>query len=370
MKEIAEELGLSRSTVSYALDHRWRNKRIGPHTRQLVVTRASELGYRRNQAAVSLKTRKTRTIGVIVPTIASDFSYQMLHGVESVIEGRYTLLLGMSDWNATKERRLVESFEERMIDGLLLISTGFAESIPCFQRLVRRGVPLVQVEHSFPEVESDVVTADNEGLGYMLARHLIELGHQRICFLRSPRVHTGTLARAAGYERAMRERGLEPLCYPQPPRSSNEPRFEFAFQRMNEILRTTTPPIGIIANDVVSALGAFQAVEDAGHRCPQEVSICSTNAAGESALIEGNPLDRFLRIRPTAAQWSVEEMGRRAAELLLQRMEDGSIKNHPYQRVLIPVHFVQGTSTARPQSSLPDDPSTAPGRTATDERKP
>jgi len=351
MRQIAEELNLSRSTVSYALHERWRSKRVGPDTRQRILDRAAALGYRRNHAAVSLKTRQTQTIGVIAPTVASDFVYQMLHGAETALQDDYTLLLGTSAWEASKEQRLIESFEERRVDGMLIIHAGHAEIIPALKRLITRGVPVVQVEHGFAQLESDVVQPDNEGLSYTLTRHLLDLGHRQICFIRSPRVHHGTLDRAKGYERAIREAGLAAHVFPVLPIDSRQPRFDFVSGLTRKALQTISPPLGIVTNDLVSALGALQAVEDAGLRCPDDVSICATTAVSDSAAIESNPVHRFLRVRFTTFEWSVEEMGRRAAMLLLDRLQNPQARHAPFQKISIPGRLIVGDSTARPPFS-------------------
>src|SRR6185503_20136038 len=123
MKQIAAELNLSRSAVSYALDHRWQAKRIPPQTRTRVLTKALELGYRPNHVARSLRTRVTQTIGILAPTIAGEFMYRMLRGLEAVMGDRYTFVLGVSEWEAARERQLIESFEERMVDAVLVLSS-------------------------------------------------------------------------------------------------------------------------------------------------------------------------------------------------------------------------------------------------------
>src|SRR5262245_17773181 len=110
MKQLADELNLSRSTVAYALTSQWRAKRVSPATRERVLRKADQFGYRPNRVATSLKTRVTHTIGVLVPTISSNYISLMLDGLESVLGHKYTLLLGVSQWDSTNERRLIRSF--------------------------------------------------------------------------------------------------------------------------------------------------------------------------------------------------------------------------------------------------------------------
>lgn len=348
LRDIADQLHISRPTVSYALSNRWRAKRIRPETRELVRRKAAELGYRPNHVARSLKMRVTKTIGILVPTVAGDFTYQMLQGIEEVLGGRYTFLLGVSDWDAARERQVLESFEERMVDGILAISAGHRENLRAFQAVHQRRLPIVQVEHSFPELATDVVESDSHTHGYETTRHLAELGHRTICFIRSPRVHTGTLARAEAYVRAMIEHGLTPHLYPETPEYSALSRIEFARRQMDAILERHEPPLGIVTNDWAMALGALQSAETHGLRCPQDVSICSSGPTSGAQGKEFVALNDFLRVRFTSVEWSIVDLGRRAAELLVQRIETPRTPAQRRKVIQIPARLVEGESTAPP----------------------
>lgn len=348
LRDIANQLQISRATVSYALSDRWRAKRIRPETREMVRRKAAELSYRPNHVARSLKTRVTKTIGVLVPTVAGDFTYQMLQGVEEVLGGRYTFLLGVSDWNAARERQVLESFEERMVDGILAITAGHRENLRTFEALHQRRLPIVQVEHSFPGLTTDIVESDGHAHGYETVRHLAELGHRTICFIRSPRMHAGTLARAEAYGRAMIERGLTPHLFPEAPEYSELPRIEFARRQMNAILDRHKPPLGVVTNDWNMALGALQSAESRGLRCPQDVSICSSGPTSEAQGKEFVPLYDFLRVRFTSVEWSFIDLGRRAAELLVQRIESPRTSAGRPKVIQIPARLVEYESTSPP----------------------
>jgi LacI family transcriptional regulator len=118
MQDIASELKLSRATVCYALGEKWRAKGIAAGTRRAILRRSRELGYRRNQIASSLTTRRTGTIGVIAPVM--DVMYgDMLQGIEKAVGEDYALLVGISQYEGDRERKLLESFEARMVDGMI-----------------------------------------------------------------------------------------------------------------------------------------------------------------------------------------------------------------------------------------------------------
>jgi len=351
MKEIAEQLKLSRSTVSYALTNRWQAKRVHPSTRQKVLSKAHELGYRRNHAALTLKSRVTKTIGILVPTISSESIHQMLTGIEQSLGDQYTFLFGVSNWDTAKEAKIMDNFAGRRVDGMIAVTSGRTEIVPMLVRLHKAGLPIIQVEHSHTELKTDVVECDNVALASVLTGHLIELEHRQIVFLRSPRVHSGTLERATGYECMMRKHRLQPRLLPEVPVYSEASRFEFYRSQVRSFMRDTKPPFALVTNDLAGALGALQEIESAGYRCPKDVSICTTSSAAETSTNESTFVNNFLRIRFTSAQWSVEAMGRRAAELLLQRMQQSGPSVSSGQRILIPVQLVPGNSTASPRES-------------------
>src|ERR1041385_1428299 len=139
MNQIAAELRLSRTTVSYALGRQWRMAGISPITREQILAKAAELGYRRNAIAASLKTRITKTIGVVVPSISGDSYEHMMHGIESALGEEYTLLLGVSEYDGGKERKLLYSFQERMVDGLIVVHSGHSENIDLLKHLQERN---------------------------------------------------------------------------------------------------------------------------------------------------------------------------------------------------------------------------------------
>lgn len=338
---------VSPSTVSYALHPvLWKTKRIRPATRQEALRCARALGYRPHRSAVSLRTGKTRTIRVIVPSVAGDLVAQMLQGLEFALGAEFDLMLGVTGWDPERERRLLDSLGERVADGAILVSAGDRACLPSLRALRRWGIPFVQVDHCFDEVPGDIVEPDQRGLASALTLHLLDLGHREIWFLRSPRVHPGTLARCEGYQDAVSAAGLVPRSLPLLPVSQGGPRYQRYLEVMTEALRGARGPIGVVANDLAGMLATLEAGEKAGLGCPADLSICgiSSDSAGEKG--DGVPFSRFLRREFTRVEWSVEEMGRRAGELLLRRLRGGPGAKAPHVRVALPGRLVLGETTA------------------------
>jgi LacI family transcriptional regulator len=314
MSQIASALSLSRTTVSLALSGDWRSVGIAAETRDQVVAKARQLGYRPNPLATGLRTQITKTIGIAVPNLSGDAYEHMLHGIETAVGDDYTLLLGVSEYDEAKERRILQSFQDRLVDGLILIHSGHPANVRWMKQLLEFEIPIVQADRCYREITTDVVEADNEGIGALMAEHFIRQGYRDICFLRTTHVNSSTLGRAKGYEKAMRRHGLTPRLIPELPIASTQDRSELAYAHTRRLLRRPTGPLAILTHDISLVFGALQALRDAGLEDSKKFAI------GSVANASNNPMYDFLPPNLTLVVWSVKEMGFQAASLLMERM--------------------------------------------------
>lgn len=341
MQDIAKKLNLSRATVSYAMSSNWRTKGISPATHQAVLKAAQELRYRRNRIATSLRTRKTMTVGVLVPVLAGEMYVDLIQGIESVLGSEYTLLLGCSGYSAAKERRVLESFEDRMVDGLIVVNSGDEQNIGLFKRIYDANPCMVQVDRYYEAIPADVVEADNDALATAAVSHLAELGHRRIAYIRSPHLTSAARDRLAGYQRAMTRLGLEPCWFPVELKEDASSVVDYGCgQAKIAMQRDGDRPTAIVAHDDGLAVKVLRGIEEMGLSCPRDVSICSAGCAG------GQRSDDFLlRIHLTTVRWSVEEMGRQAARFLLDRLETPEVYRATRRTIRIAGQLHPGDST-------------------------
>jgi LacI family transcriptional regulator len=344
MQDIAADLKLSKTAVCYALGKNWRTYGISARTRQTVLRRSHELGYRRNRIASSLSTRTTHTIGVIVPRIA-DMYADMVQGIETEIDGAYTLLLGISEYQAAREQRVLESFEERMVDGLIIVNAAQAANLEILQRLHENGLPIVQADRHFDSLDTDVVEADGRRLTQSLTQHLLKLGHRRIAFLNSSRLHSGTTARREGYEAAMTDCGMTPLVWFPMAEAMVGNDVCYGRERTRIALESDAPPTAIVSSDQVMAIGSIRALRECTLRCPEDMSVTAIGLDGSWRGEEEDPLSPYPLTRMV---WSVFEMGRRAGKLLLERMESDRRDWPAPRRELLAGRLIPGESIARP----------------------
>jgi LacI family transcriptional regulator len=314
MQDIAADLSLSRATVCYALGNNWQAKGIASQTRKAILRRSRELGYRRNRIASGLTTRNTRTIGVLIPCVA-DMYADMLEGVESAVGDQYALLLGISEYEGDRERKLLESFEDRMVDGLFIVNAARSENSDILKRMSASGLSIVQADRYFEGLQTDTVEADGRQLTGLLAEHLLELGHRRIAYLPSLPTYPGSTSRREGYEAAMHKRGLPTriLNLGLPDRTQWVSRY--ITEQIGAALDEGPLPTAIVAHDDGLLTDCIRAMDERGLSCPDDISLAGVGR--EDAWEWKNPLLRYV---PTRAVWAVKDMGRRAAELLVERM--------------------------------------------------
>ena len=208
LKQIAQEVGLSPSSVSLVLNNR--PCRISEENRKLIKEVAARNHYVPNQIARSLVMRESRTLGLIVPNIESRFFASLAGSLEKRCrEDGYALFITSSGGSAEDDLELLRQLVTRGVDGVfLVVGDEFSDDRALREEVSHLPIPAVMVDRAIEGLECDKVMFDHEMGGYMATRYLIEQGHRRIaCLVNARRSNTGR-KRLAGYERALREVGL------------------------------------------------------------------------------------------------------------------------------------------------------------------
>jgi LacI family transcriptional regulator len=205
LKDVAEALKLSVSTVNAALQNR---PDISQKTRERVLRKARELGYLPNRVARSLVTQRTQVIGVVVPDLSRSFFTEVVTGIdEAASAAGYHLLLCNTREDPSREDSEIQTLIGSQVDGLIIASAHAPSENEVWRELRRTGVPFVLVDRFFRDTH--FVGGDDEQIGFIATKHLIQQGYERIAHIRGPNVMTA-IGRLKGYTQALHSRSTIP----------------------------------------------------------------------------------------------------------------------------------------------------------------
>jgi LacI family transcriptional regulator len=325
---------VSVATVSYVINSGPRP--VAKATRERVLRVIRQLDYGPSEIARSLRLQRTRTIGLILPDTANPFYAALAKGVEDTgFSLGYSVLLCHSDYDATRERAYAEVMITKQVDGVIYIQA--TPDVTAVRRLMQRGIPTVAVDREIPDVEIDCVVADNFEGSRAATEHLLQLGHRRIgCIVRASALSNAT-ERIRGYQAAMRQAGLE--ANPDLLVSTGH-GYEDGRKAMGQLLDVEPRPTAVVAYPDILAIGAIRAVLDAGLHVPADVSVVGFDDIPPSA---------FMHPALTTVVIPKWEMGQRATEVLMTRIQGEGVGQPPH-RVILPTTLIVRESTAPPAS--------------------
>ena len=198
IKDIAKELGISKSTVSRALSSDSQN--VSKETVRMVIEAAERMGYRKNEMAVNLRHRSTKTIGIVLPEAETSFYMKFTSQVQHLLQLKgYRLLLAISDEDFINERSNVELFDKYRVDGLLVSTCHNKANYDFYESFIKRGIPIVFFDRIIPGLECSSVRSDEYKSAFFLMEHLIYDGRKRILYLTGPDYISTTAERMRAY---------------------------------------------------------------------------------------------------------------------------------------------------------------------------
>lgn len=211
IKDVARLAGVSTSTVSLVLNNR--PVAISQQTKDAVHKAALELRYRPNQLAVGLVTKKTNTLGLIIPDNSNFFFAAYSNGIEiSASRLGYNVIFGNTNNSAQKSIHYLSIFADRGVDGIILAQSEFSspdDTRRCLDFIGDLKTPVILIDRVFKQSAMDYVVLDHYEGGYIAARHLLDLGHKRIGCITGPMELTSCIERLEGYKQALSDGGIE-----------------------------------------------------------------------------------------------------------------------------------------------------------------
>ena len=290
------------------------------------------LGFIPNRQARSLAGGKTNTIGVLVPDLTSPYIGEIMRGIDAELSlCQLDLMLFTTHRTATKEASYVANMGKGMVDGLLVVLPRNPADYTGV--LTRRGFPFVLIDHQGNDDPCPAVGATNWQGAYNATEYLIKLGHTRIGFITGSMDLGAATDRLAGYKSAFRFHHME---------EDAQLIYEGAFFQPDgyagaiALLDHKNPPTAIFASNDAMAMGVMDAVRSRGLRIPEDISILGFDDVPQAALV---------RPALTTVRQPLEQMGRIAAQMLLDRLKN---PDQPITRIELPTELIIRESTSSP----------------------
>jgi LacI family transcriptional regulator len=336
MKDIARELGVSVVTVSKVLRN---HSDISAETRQCVLKKMKELNYQPNFAARALVTGRTYTVGLVVPDLLHPFFAEVAKGLSSVLRKRgYSLILASSEEDADLEAQEIGQLLARRLDAIVIASTQ--RTLESIRRIEEQKTPYVLVDRLFAGHPANFVGVDDESVGELATEHLVAVGCRRIAHIHGPQVSTAS-GRLEGYRRVLARHNLGPLPDYVPEATTGDDNSEArGSEAMRQLLKLDPRPDGVFCYNDPTAMGAMNAILDAGLRIPGDIAIIGC----------GNVhYDPSLRVPLSSIDQQSATIGERAAKLALSLIESKSA-GRP-KRIMLEPKLVARASTQRTPST-------------------
>lgn len=331
MKQVAEEAGVHASTVSRALNTTTRPM-VVPSQVERVLKAAKKLGYRLDPVAASLRTGRSRLVGILVPDIATSVFTPILAGAtERLSSAGYSVLVAYVGNDSGRQQELASGLVARRVDGLI-VATASREDDPLVTFCIEEELPIVLVNRTEKTPRVSAVVSD-ELLGMQLAvDHLFHLGHRKIGHLAGPPEHSTGFLRRQGFKQALSLHGVSASRAPS--QSASTYTREEGASATRRLLDQHPELTAIVAANDLLALGAYDVLRERGLECPNDISIVGHNDM---------PLVDMVHPPLTTIRIGHREMGRQAAELLQQAL-DGS--GSALRKVVLPPELVIRGSTS------------------------
>ncbi len=336
MKDIAEDLGLSVVTVSKVLRN---HPDVSEDTRERVLQRIKELDYRPNTLARSLVTGRSYLVGLVVPSLSHPFFAELAKALSALIEKKgYSTIISSSEEDPELESREIDRLTGRRLDALIVASC--CGDLEPFLRLERHDVPYILIDRELPGLSANFVGTNDEAAGQMATEHLIEQGCRTIAHIRGRENSTG-IRRFEGYKRALQRNGIpysESLVVARSRVDINSERM--GAEAMGLLLKHRPVPDGVFAYNDPLAMGAMQAIWQAGLRIPEDIAIIGC----------GNlHYDHLLRVPLSSVDQNSEGIGERTAAILLATL-DSKVRPQPMSIILEPSLAIRDSSLKHPDA--------------------
>lgn len=309
--DIAKKAGVSISTVSRVLNGKAEQFRISEKSQQRVRETAKKLNYVPNQFAANLKSGKSNTIALIIPSLSNPFFAEIASEINAEVRNRgYITIIGDSDENMETENEELLQMQSRNIEGLVIApSSQTGKSI---KRLYDQGVPVVCIDRYFENLDIPYVSTDNYEGAMMGTHHLIEHGHSEIACIQGVQNSVPNKLRIQGFKDAMKEAGIKDYII-----SGDEFSIQNGYKETKLLLQMKKPPTAIFALSNTIAIGCVKALREENIQVPEHISIIT---------FDDHPFLDYLATPLTCITQPTREICRLAVKYLFFMLTNKEIK--------------------------------------------
>lgn len=326
--DVARKAGVAPITVSRVINN---SGYVSDKLRAKVNAAIDELGYVPNVLARSLKSKRTNTIALVFTDITNPFFNILARGVEdTAYQAGYHVIFCNTDETQEREDKYIELLLQKQVDGILLVPADInSRSIDIIHK---QNTPVVVIDRFVMHEGVDIVRGDSEGGAYQLTKHLIDLGHKRISLISGREKVSTSVDRVNGYQQAMKDSGLASYIDYYFGQFSVQSGIDFT----NQLLSKANKPTAIIGGNNFVAVGVLTALQKLNMLVPEDVAVVSFDEIPVNLI--HNP---FL----TAIVQPPYEIGQKATQLLVSRIQNGDKPQVPFRDIVLPVKLIVRSSS-------------------------
>jgi LacI family transcriptional regulator len=337
LRDVAKAAQVHPATASRALNPETRLL-VSEETVRRVAAAATRLGYQPNPVARSLRTRRSNTVGVLIPDLNNPLFPPIVRGLEDKLTAAgYVALIGNTDADAGRERTIFEQMRARHVDGFVLATATLHDEL--LAEAAAAGLPVVLMNRLSADYSFPAVSVDNEQGARMAVTHLARLGHTRIAHIAGPQEASTGVSRLRGYREGMAQHGLSVdeglIVYASKYTVDEGTRCCLELLARRAVTEADGATAIAAANDML-AVGCYAAFDESGVQCPDELSVMGFN---DMPFVD--------RLRPplTTVRFPHYQLGTEAAQLLLERIAGG---DGPVKILYLAPELIVRGSTAAP----------------------
>lgn len=306
---LSEKTGFSITTISRVLGGKAEQCRISPETKDIILKAARESNYFPNIVAQNLRTNKTDTVGLMVPSVANPYFADIASSViEEARHRNYTTIVVDSNENTETEKDGISTLMSRRVDGIIAVPCG--ENPALFEEINRKYIPVILIDRYFSDSRLPYITTNNYQGSLDATNYLVMNGHKKIACIQGVISSLPNKRRVAGYLAALEKAGIRDKAIV----AGNEFSVQNGFLETKLLLNSKNRPTAIFALSNTIMLGAVKAIREAGLRIPEDISVIA---------FDNNIYMDYMTPAITRVGQPTEEMGKLATKLLFECISSG-----------------------------------------------